>query len=292
MLVKRASTAGFCMGVGIALRKLESALARLRENAADMKGCDRICTLGPIIHNPQVLAKFASLGVACLEEAGAARPGDYVLIRAHGVPLGEEAMLASCCAHVEDATCPKVKKAQMAIAKATQAGAALLLFGESEHPEVRGLISYARGNSHVFASRADLDKLSIDSHMSYVLASQTTQDREIFEELAACLAARLPRLKILSTICDATRQRQNEALAIAAEVEAMVVVGGMESGNTRRLANLSRQAGVDTFHVETVKGLNSVDFRGKSIVGLTAGASTPASEIDAAERWLSQLAFK
>lgn len=284
MRVMRASTAGFCMGVSLALQKLEAALAKFGNENSGFSG--RICTLGPIIHNPQVLAHFESLGVISMDDAAHARSGDCVIIRAHGVPRGEEEKLRAICGAVEDATCPKVKKAQLAIAGATAEGAALLLFGEAAHPEVRGLISYAKGKAHVFGEMGELDKIPLDSDFSYVLASQTTQDRERFGRIAAYLRGRLPNLRILSTICDATRQRQNEAAAIAAQVDAMVVVGGRQSGNTRRLANLSRQAGIPAFHVETVDELVAEDFRGKLAVGLTAGASTPKNEIDAAEKWL------
>lgn len=288
MRVMRATTAGFCMGVSLALQKLESALARLA-NSSELSASRRICTLGPIIHNPQVLASFAAQGVVCLDSPELAEKNDYVLIRAHGIPRAEEQMLAAQCSRVEDATCPKVKKAQLAIANATGDGAALLLFGEAAHPEVRGLVSYAQARAHVFGSPEDLDKLHVKPDLSYVLAAQTTQDKELFEEIAARLNAQLPRLRVLSTICDATRKRQNEAAAIAAQVDAMVVVGGIDSGNTRRLANLSREAGIETFHVETEAELSPDKFRNKKVVGLTAGASTPLSRIDAVEEWLLKL---
>lgn len=283
MKVIRASRAGFCMGVSLALKKLEKALQDKASTHA------RICTLGPIIHNPQVLEKFARLGVFCLEDTHDAREDDFVLIRAHGITRGEESKLRSICTAVEDATCPKVKKAQIAIAEATAAGASLLLFGDAAHPEVRGLISYAAKDAQVFGSPEELAALKLDPKAHWVLASQTTQDREIFEELAAKLKNELPHLLILSTICDATRERQEEAIKLAREVDVMVVAGGKESGNTRRLAELARQAGIETFHVETAAALNEGDFREKSIVGLTAGASTPKSIIDDIEKWLENI---
>lgn len=281
MRVRRASTAGFCMGVDLALKKLESALRK----RSGMK----ICTLGPIIHNPQVLADFAARGVACLESVEDATLDSHVLIRAHGVPRQEEARLLARCASVSDATCPKVKKAQLSIAAATKGGETLLLFGEACHPEVVGLISYANGPAEVFSSEAGLMELRLEAGRSYVLASQTTQDREAFERIGAYLSSRLQNLVILSTICDATRQRQAEALAIARSVDAMVVIGGRQSGNTRRLAELARDAGIETFHVETVRELRPDAFMGKKLVGLTAGASTPATLIAEAEAWLLAL---
>lgn len=269
------------MGVSLALKKLERAL---RERADG-----RICTLGPIIHNPQVLRSFADRGVVCLEDPESAESGDFVLIRAHGLPRSAERQLRARCRAVEDATCPKVKKAQMAIAEACSQNAGLLLFGEAEHPEVRGLVSYAPGRAFVFASREELDALNPDPREAWVLASQTTQDRESFEKTAAALKARLPRLTILSTICDATRERQKEALELAARADVMVIAGGKDSGNTRRLAELARQAGIETLHVETAGELNRRDFAGKSLAGLTAGASTPKSIIDDIENWLENI---
>lgn len=279
MIVKRAATAGFCMGVSLALKKLE--------NAIKTKNSGRICTLGPIIHNPQALAEFEAAGVVCLDMPEQAQAGDLVLIRAHGVPRDVEENLKGVCMHVEDATCPKVKKAQIAIARATAKGVPLLLFGEADHPEVAGLVSYAAGEAHVFDSQAALERLELPA--SAVLASQTTQDRETFEAVAEILSARLPRLKVLSTICDATRQRQQEALRLASEVEVMVVVGGRQSGNTRRLASLARGAGIKTFHVETADELEAEWFAGRTVAGLTAGASTPVALIDACEAWLADL---
>ena len=128
MEVIRAGTAGFCMGVSLALQKLEAAL---RERTADT---ERICTLGPIIHNPQVQEEYAAKGVARLDDPEQARPGDVVVIRAHGVTRQTEERLRAGGARVLDATCPKVKKAQLAIARATAYGAVLLLFGEADHP--------------------------------------------------------------------------------------------------------------------------------------------------------------
>lgn len=286
MDVLRAKTAGFCMGVSLALQNLENALVR---QGADAPAPRRICTLGPIIHNPQVLEHFAARGVACVASADELGPGDHVLIRAHGLPREEEARVRASGASVEDATCPRVKGAQLAIARATRDGARLLLFGEAEHPEVRGLLSYAAGEAHVFGSLDELMALPLAPGEPHVLASQTTQDRDAFAAIEAWLGERLPGLTVLNTICGATRERQEEAREIAGKVDVMVVVGGRESGNTRRLAALAAQAGVETFHVERPEELDAKRFATKSRAGLTAGASTPKSLIDAAEEWLASL---
>ena len=281
MKVLRASTAGFCMGVSLALKRLDRALAEHREP---------IATLGPIIHNPQVLAEYENKGVRQIQGAGEVRRGECVVIRAHGIPKAVEALLLESGARLVDATCPRVKAAQLAIARATRKGQCLLLFGEADHPEVQGLLSYAHAERYVFASIDECEALPLDLAEVYVLAAQTTQDIRQFTAVRTCLEQRLAcSVPVLHTICDATEKRQNEALEIAARVDCMVVVGGRESGNTRRLAELAAGAGVPAFHVESEKELEVVVFREKSLVGLTAGASTPKSLIDAVEFFLETL---
>lgn len=288
MEVMRADTAGFCMGVSLALRKLEEAL-----ESYDKKGFSRperrICTLGPIIHNPQVLSDFSSRGVVCISSPEDAMPGDMVLIRAHGITRTDEDRLRLSGAEVRDATCPRVKKAQLEIARATENGATLLLFGEADHPEVRGLVSYACGKAHIFCSRHELDSIALSRDERYVLASQTTQDRGTFDSISGVLAQSLPLLTVLRTICDATRKRQEEALRIAREVDIMVIVGGRQSGNTRRLAALASLSGIESLHVESAGELSAKSFAKKKRAGLTAGASTPKSLIDETENWLQKL---
>ena len=285
MDVYRAKTAGFCMGVSLALQKLNTALERKGNDCAPA----RICTLGPIIHNPQVLADYESRGVICVKEASQLHPGDVAVIRAHGITREVEKQVKQSGAEIVDATCPKVKKAQLSIAKATANGATLLLFGEADHPEVRGLVSYACGPAHVFGSAAELAELHLAESGPYVLASQTTQDRQIFQEIVAELRQRIGNLVVLSTICDATRERQEEARNIASCVDVMVIIGGRQSGNTRRLADVAALNGIDTFLVERVEELAAENFLQKNRAGLTAGASTPKSLIDAAHLWLQSL---
>ncbi len=281
MKVLRAHTAGFCMGVSLALKRLDRAL---EEGGT-------IVTLGPIIHNPQVLAAYEARGVGRIADAARARAGECVIIRAHGISRREEALLRERGARLADATCPRVKAAQLVIEKATRDGRTLLLFGEAEHPEVRGLVSYAGGPWHVFGSLEECARLPLDPAVSYVAAAQTTQNVRQFEAILEYLAARLPDFApALRTICDATQKRQNEALEIAGRVDCMVVAGGRESGNTRRLAELAASAGIPALHIENVEELDPGFFAGKSVAGLTAGASTPKSLIDAVEFFLKNLA--
>ena len=271
MDIIRATTAGFCMGVSLALQKLEEELTQSRNLANS-----RICTLGPIIHNPQVLADFESKGVVCINNENEIGPDDRVLIRAHGVPQKTEAFLRTRGAAVRDATCPRVKKAQLSIACATNKGATLLLFGESEHPEVRGLVSYAHGMSHIFSNESEIDSIELLPDSSYVLASQTTQDREAFAAIMERLSKQLPKLVVLQTICDATKKRQEEARQLAARCGLMVVIGDRQSSNTRRLGEICREYCPNVLLIERAEDLDLSQLPQVDMVGITAGASTPA----------------
>ncbi len=282
MDIIRAKTAGFCMGVSLALRKLDQALA-----GAESK---RVLTLGPIIHNPQVIADYAKRGVIQIADIEDLRPGDLVLIRAHGIPKQKEQALLSAGVEIVDATCPKVKRAQKNIEQMCAQGRTLLLFGEAEHPEVRGLLSYSPPGALLFSSLEELAALPLDPDAGYFLAAQTTQDQDFFLQAAELLQARLHSpLLVLNTICDATRKRLREAGELAGQVDAMVVVGGLASGNTRRLAAVAEERGVKTYHVETPDKLPLAELRSARRVGLVAGASTPKELIDATQKLLDTL---
>jgi len=271
------------MGVDLALRKLDQLLA---EGRLDVP----IYTFGPIIHNPQVLDAYATRGVKRTEDPASIPPGSIVLIRAHGVPKGVYEKLETRGVVIADATCPKVKKAQKLIARHADQGRILLLYGEEAHPEVRGLLSHASHGAIVFDSLEEIQAFSLDPADSYFLAAQTTQDEAEFERIREHLVTSLGReIPVLRTICDATQQRQEEAIAIAREVEFMVVVGGRDSGNTRRLAKVAEAQGVPCVHVEVADELPLADIAGKVRVGLTAGASTPKDIIDAVQSALEKL---
>lgn len=283
MNVLRAETAGFCMGVQLALNKLDSLIAN---NADDVP----IYTLGPIIHNPQVLEDYKQKKVVVADTPEEIPDGASVVIRAHGVPKQLENRLKERGVHIVDATCPKVKKAQVLIARQSAQGRALLLFGEESHPEVKGLLSYADNGAFVFGEPEMLDTFPFRDNESYCLAAQTTQDRAAFEVMAEELQARGDLdLAVLNTICDATRLRQSEAQQIAQKVDFMLVAGGHNSGNTRRLVQVVRDRGIECMHVETVDDVPLTELTKHSCIGLTAGASTPKDIIDAIQEALENL---
>ncbi|RQD57666.1 MAG: 4-hydroxy-3-methylbut-2-enyl diphosphate reductase [Desulfonatronovibrio sp. MSAO_Bac4] len=268
-----AESAGFCMGVSLALSKLDKALEKKEQL--------EIFTFGPIIHNPQVLSHYEHKGVKITENWNEPSAGDIVLIRAHGVPVEVEKHLSQKDIRTIDATCPKVKKAQVLINKNSKNTDCLLLYGEPDHPEVKGLMSYANSKTYLFESFAELKTLSLEKNKHYCLAAQTTQDREQFKEIAKYLKNELDQeLVVLDTICDATKNRQVETIEIARKVQCMIVVGGKTSGNTRRLHKVAKEHCPTCIHIETEQDLDPSMLTTYTSFGLTAGASTPDDTIN------------
>jgi len=290
MQVLLARSAGFCLGVSLALKHLDKELATY--TAGEYSPGGRLVTFGPIIHNPLVMRWYEERGVVCEDDPAKIRSGDRVVIRAHGIPREVEQALSAIGAGIIDATCPKVKKAQLAIAGVRGKNVSLLLFGESEHPEVQGLLSYARKDSRVFGSLGELDALDLGAG-PYYLAAQTTQDQAVFYEARQRLGERLGKpVHTLDTICNATRDRQRSVIELCGKVRAMVVVGGFNSGNTRRLAEVARAEGVYAVHVEQADGFTEQEkaaLRQAGVVGLTAGASTPQAHMEAMQAYLQNL---
>jgi 4-hydroxy-3-methylbut-2-enyl diphosphate reductase len=289
MQVIKAKTAGFCMGVSRAVRLLDKALA-MRQEAKQYENNSGpgLYTFGPIIHNPQLVREYEERGAICLSDYKEAKSGDTVVIRAHGLPKNLENALRGQSVNIIDATCPKVKAAQIAVQKSqAQAGARLLLFGEAEHPEVKGLLSYAGPDALVFGTLEELKNLPLQRQGEYFLAAQTTQDKTIFTEAIKYVMNFIGNaVKVLQTICDATKERQEEVLKIASQVRSMVIVGGLNSGNTTRLAELTHSKGIFTIHCENAQSIPVDKLKALQPVGLSAGASTPEEHIRQVEELL------
>lgn len=218
MHVIKAKTAGFCMGVSLAVRRLDRAI----EDTHKQPGT-KLYTLGPIIHNPQLVKEYEEKGAMCLDSPEQAEPGSTVIIRAHGLPKEIESSLHERGLNIIDATCPKVKAAQIAIQKARKSGnGTLLLYGEKDHPEVKGLLSYADYEALVFNTLDELAALPLDKDGKYFIAAQTTQDKNIFEDALEWLTKFFDhKLLVLRTICDATRNRQHDVIELAAQVKSI-----------------------------------------------------------------------
>jgi len=261
--VKLAKTAGFCMGVRRAMEKVLSEAN---------KGGDPLYTFGPLIHNKQVLDLLESKGVGSIHKLDRARDG-RVVIRAHGIPPAQRQAIRKSGAKVIDATCPRVARVQAIIRYYSSKGYCAVIVGDRDHAEVEGLMGYARGEVYVIQGPEDVSSLP-EFPRAFAVA-QTTQNERNYTEVAKRLRARFPHILIFDTVCETTHQRQQEVRSFAGQVDAVVVVGGYHSANTQRLAEVSREAGLPTFHVETGKDLNKERLQGMEVIGVTAGASTP-----------------
>lgn len=277
LTVRISDCAGFCWGV-------ERALELATKAAQEAPG--PINTLGPLIHNPGVIADLQHQGVGLISTPEEATAGT-VIIRSHGVPREVKDRLTATGVTVVDATCRFVTSAQQKAARLREQGYLVIILGERDHPEVLALRSYAGGDSLVVESRADLPETLPVPRIGVVV--QTTQSQEHLAGLVMHLAPRCRELLVHNTICSATEQRQSAAMAMAAEVEAVVVVGGRNSGNTRRLAELCAARQPRTYHVESAAELDPAWFSGARIVGLTAGASTPPAQIEAVAARLREI---
>jgi (E)-4-hydroxy-3-methyl-but-2-enyl pyrophosphate reductase len=261
--VKLAKTAGFCMGVR---RAMEIVLAEIN------KGTKPLYTYGPLIHNRQVLALLETKGVKVIDHIEGLHDGTIV-IRAHGIPPSERRRIKSSGLRIRDATCPRVARVQAIISSHTKRGYHAVIVGDRDHPEVMGLMGYADGKAHAIKSAEEVAQLPRMRKLFVV--AQTTQSGENFREVVKAILARFPDALVFDTICDATYSRQEEVRAFSGQVDGLVVVGGYNSGNTQRLVQISREAGLPTFHVETEKELAKEKLAAMEVVGVMAGASTP-----------------
>ncbi|MEW6423314.1 MAG: bifunctional 4-hydroxy-3-methylbut-2-enyl diphosphate reductase/30S ribosomal protein S1 [Bacillota bacterium] len=270
--------AGFCFGV-------TRAVALAKESA---QGKDRkVYTLGPLIHNPQVVAELEKEGVEKIEQLAQAPPGATIIIPAHGVGPDVLALIKERGYSFVDATCPFVRKAQGLAGDLSARGYQVVIVGDREHPEVKGIMGCTKGRAVVVEGPGEAESLSCMPKVA-VLA-QTTQPLANFQAVVDVLQKKAGNLEVYNTICHATSLRQEAVLKLAREVEAMVVVGGANSANTRRLAELSREAGTPAYQVETAGELNPAWFAGVRVAGLTAGASTPHWIVEEVQRQMKEL---
>jgi 4-hydroxy-3-methylbut-2-enyl diphosphate reductase len=275
--VRISESAGFCWGV-------ERALQVAREAGAGAE--EPIDTLGPLIHNPAVIADLAAQGIRVIDDAKQKTAGTLI-IRSHGVQREVMEDIAARAIAVVDATCTFVKAAQEKAAHLREQGYLVVVVGEPDHPEVLGIRSYAGANALVVETPADLPSVFSASRVGVVV--QTTQSQERLAAIVAALAPRVKELLVHNTICSATEKRQRAAVAMAASVDAVVVVGGRNSGNTSRLAELCAAVQPRTHHVESAAEIRPEWLTGVGVVGVTAGASTPRDQIEAVVERLKEL---
>lgn len=270
--------AGYCYGVERALRLTGEAL----EGAPAP-----VATLGPIIHNPRVVGSLEERGVHVVDDVGQAGSGTLI-VRTHGVPPDVLEHARSRRLNVVDATCPFVSVAQRKAAMLRDAGYAVVILGERDHPEVVGLQGFAGADAVVVEDASGLPLERLRGRRVGVVV-QTTQTRANLSALAAELAPAARELLVFNTVCDATEKRQSAACEMAEEVDVVVVVGGRNSANTARLAQLCAAIEPRTHHIESAAELRPEWLIGAGRVGVTAGASTPDEEIAATVQALVDL---
>jgi 4-hydroxy-3-methylbut-2-enyl diphosphate reductase len=263
MQVKIAKTAGFCWGV-------RRTVDQLMDVATERQG--PVVTLGPIIHNPQFVARTRELGVGTVERVAEVPEGTTMVVRTHGAVKPELEAARARGLEVVDGTCPYVKYPQAMAQRLSAQGYHVVIVGDPNHAEVKGVVSYADGDCTVVKPGAEIP--AIDAKKVAVIA-QTTCIGADFERVVGTLALRHKEVRAVNTICADTDERQADARQLAAEVDAVVVVGGKNSANTRHLAEICRELQPRTWHVETEEELDPGWFSGCEVVGVSAGASTP-----------------
>ena len=267
--IRLAGSAGFCFGVS---RSVDMAEKLIGEKGA-------CASYGQLIHNEDVVARLAARGLRVVDQPMELRPGETVLIRAHGVAKEVYAQLEGAGGEVVDATCPKVKAIHTIVSRAADEGRFVIIIGMPRHPEVEGICGWC-GAHKVFENSQEL-ALWLDNNSDYwekpiTVVVQTTQTRSNFTECCNVIKKRCTNAKISDTICLATFTRQEEAAKLASECDAMVVIGGRHSANSVHLAQICREHCANVQFIEGASELDVDRLKAADIVGLTAGASTPA----------------
>ena len=279
MEVKVAKTAGFCFGVQRAVDKVYELIDSCQ---------DRLFTLGPIIHNEEVVNDLEKKGVrvASEEELKTLPKGSTVVIRSHGVGKKVYDQLKECGLSYVDVTCPFVLKIHRIVEKESKAGSHIVIIGDPDHPEVVGICGWCIGPYTVIRTKQDALDFVPPEGKNVCIVSQTTFNYNKFKDLVEILRKKrydntvLNILNILNTICNATEERQKEAKSIAGEVDTMLVVGGRHSSNTQKLFEICKKECGNTYYIQTPVDLDSEMFQCSSYVGITAGASTPKKIIE------------
>jgi 4-hydroxy-3-methylbut-2-enyl diphosphate reductase len=260
MKIQLAENYGFCFGVKRAIKIAE-------ENADS-------ATYGPLIHNSKEIERLkVDFNVALSENLADFQAGDKAVIRTHGIPKDELALLEERKVNVIDATCPYVTKPQQICEEMSAAGYDIVIFGDEEHPEIKGVKSYATHGAHVVTSVEGLEKLQLKDKIAVV--AQTTRKAEDYLEICNYLIPRHKEVRVFNTICNATFENQDAVRKLAGESDVMIVIGGKNSSNTKQLQSIAKGLNAASYHIEGPDDLDAAWFEGKELCGISAGASTP-----------------
>ncbi len=274
MKVIRAKRAGFCPGVK---RAVEMVYEQVEKNAGV-----KTYTYGPIIHNEEVVKDLRSKGICVIqdeEELDGVKEGT-VIIRSHGVERRIYEKMKGKGLTIVDATCPFVKKIHDIVEKESARGCFILIIGNPTHPEVIGIRGWAGERSTVIQNVEDVENLPINPGENVCVVSQTTFNYNKFKDLVEIISKKSYDVNVVNTICNATKERQAEALEIARHADAMIVIGDKHSSNTQKLYEICGRECKDTYYIQTLDDLNLNQLRSVETVGITAGASTPNNIIE------------
>lgn len=263
MQVKLASNYGFCFGVKRAIK-----IAEEYKNSA---------TMGPLIHNQDEINRLKNdFNVGLYTKLDDVKVNDTVIIRTHGIPKNDLKNLRALDAKIINATCPFVTTPQQIVKKMSTEGYSILIFGDSDHPEVKGVQSYAEDQNdvHIVLDISDLQNINFKNNKIATVA-QTTKKKEKYLEIVNELILKNKEVRVFNTICDATFENQDAARELSKEVDVMVVIGGKNSSNTKQLHSICLENCVDSYLIENETELENSWFLNKKLCGVTAGASTP-----------------
>ncbi len=283
MKIKRASVLGFCFGVRRAVELAERALS---EHSGKT-----VYSLGPLIHNENFLENLRKMGLCIIEESDIqnVEVNSVVIIRAHGVAPSVIKVLEEKLCTIIDATCPRVKASQKMVERYTTQNDYVILSGDKDHGEVIGIAGYAGGNFIQIQDAKEAERIKIENSqtMNAILMSQTTYSEEEFGRIKKILRSKIKNLAVMNTICPATKERQAALLELCKTVDGILVIGGKNSANTKRLFQTAALNCKIAAHIQSAREIPPVFFSLES-VGITAGASTPDEIIDAVEQALER----
>lgn len=277
MKIYTAKNAGFCFGVKRAMDMAYKCAAGTKQGP--------VYSFHEIIHNPQEVQKLEQAGARHVEAISDIKDGATVIVSTHGITPQEQHALKSKQLEILDTTCPYVKKIHRIVEKLAQEDYEILIVGDRDHLEVRGILGYAGKRGAVISSKEDVEKIKPGRKTGVV--SQTTQNEKEYQDILGLItkkvfSVRQAEVRMFHTICDATQLRQDEAIKLAAKTDIMIIIGGNNSANTKRLYELSKKKQKRTYHVEDAAGIKKAWFKGCKNAGISGGASTPDEAIEKA----------
>lgn len=275
-----AKSAGYCFGV-------KRAVNMVYQEAEEAKV--PVYTYGPIIHNEEVVRDLKQRGVHVVRELKELEnlPKGKIIIRSHGISRREHEAMKACGFEVLDATCPFVLKIHRLVEKYSKEGYRIVIAGNEHHPEVEGILGWVEGQpAYTVTSQEDIEKLPLKEGEKVCLVAQTTFNYNKFQELVEIFEKKGYDISVVNTICNATEERQTEAKEIAAKVDAMIIIGGRHSSNTRKLYEICSRECADTYFIQTLDDLHLDLPKAVRLVGITAGASTPNKLIEEVQNYV------